>query len=107
MTISSLTLINTADKTTDGSSFDKNFMASGTVKYRQAAFFNKPESDSEWQHVPTKMHGQRWLGYRQVYQMDSNRVLVEILELYPIHGRIWSLLYNNGEWSSWTSISPS
>lgn len=82
-------------------------MASGTVKYRQAAFFNKPENDSEWKNIPTKIKGQRWLGYRKVYQLDSNRVLIEVLELYPIHGRIWTLLYNNGEWSTWTSISPS
>lgn len=82
-------------------------MASGTENYRKAAFFNKPEEDSAWQNVPTIIKGQRWLGYRQVYRMDNNRVLVTVLELYPVHGRRWNLFYNNGEWSSWNSITPS
>lgn len=71
-------------------------MASGTENYRKAAFFNKPEEDSSWSNVLSKIKGQRWLGYRQVYRMDNNRVLVTVLELYPVHGRRWNLFYNNG-----------
>ena len=101
--ISSLTLINSVDDTTNGSSFAKNFVATGTQEQRSSSFFNKPEADSDWKNVPGAMRGVRWLGYRQVYRLDSNRILVTVLELFPTHGRTWSSFYNNGSWTSWTS----
>lgn len=37
---------------------------------------------------------------------NSIHILVEIHELYPVSGRIWSNFYNNGTWNGWRTITP-
>lgn len=95
---------------TDGSTFGKDFAnvsltnpASPTL---QASYFSKPGDDSGWKGIPPELVGKLWVGYRQVYRRSSVNILVQITEMYPTQGRIWSRFYNDGAWTAWKSITP-
>lgn len=54
---------------------------------------------------PSAMQTGVYRGIRKVYCYSSEFCLVELTELYPQPGRIWTNGYSNG-WSGWKSTSP-
>ena len=107
---SNLLLINADSDTSEGSSFNKNFLLTGSATPgatpQRSAYFSKPADDTDWVNIPTTLQGKLWVGYRQVYRRSSVNILIRIIEMYPIPGRTWNNFYNNGAWTGWKSISP-
>lgn len=106
----SLLFINAAS--TDGSSFSYDLLnvtpSLNNTRFQKNAYFSKPVDDSAWKQecIPASMKGKLWIGYRIVMKRNSIHILVEIHELYPVSGRIWSNFYNNGTWNGWRTITP-
>lgn len=96
----------------DGSSFSYDLLnvtpSLNNTRFQKNAYFSKPVDDSAWKQecIPTSMQGKLWIGYRIVMKRNSIHILVEIHELYPVSGRIWSNFYNNGTWNGWRTITP-
>lgn len=96
----------------DGSSFSYDLLnvtpSLNNTMFQKNAYFSKPVDDSAWKQecIPTSMQGKLWIGYRIVMKRNSIHILVEIHELYPVPGRIWSNFYNNGTWNGWRTITP-
>lgn len=96
----------------DGSSFSYDLLnvtpSLNNTRFQKNAYFSKPVDDSAWkqENIPTSMKGKLWIGYRIVMKRNSIHILVEIHELYPVYGRIWSNFYNNGTWNGWRTITP-
>ena len=107
---SNLLLINADSDTSEGSSFNKNFLLTGSATPgatpQRSAYFSKPADDTDWVNMPTALQGKLWVGYRQVYRRSSVNILIRIIEMYPSDGRIWTNFYNNGAWRGWKSITP-
>ena len=107
---SNLLLINADSDTSEGSSFNKNFLLTGSATPgatpQRSAYFSKPADDTDWVNTPTAIQGKLWVGYRQVYRRSSVNILIRIIEMYPSDGRIWTNFYNNGTWKGWKSITP-
>lgn len=96
---------------TDGSSFNKNLLLIGLndpkSNYNRNSYFQKPASDDDWLNFPESMNGRLWIGLRIVYRRNNVHALIEIHEMYPIYGRIWSNFYNSDQsWQGWKSITP-
>lgn len=94
----------------DGSSFSKNFLQVGNavdLPTQKSAFFVKTSADGEWFGAPPELSNKAWIGYRQVFVPNSIHYLVQITEVYPVPGRIWTRYYNpDSSWSDWKSITP-
>lgn len=99
-----------ANSDVSGSSFGKNFnnisLTTEKSTLHQSAYFEKPASDSGWSGIPSALIGKIFVGYREVLWRNSTHVMVQIIEMYPTPGRVWSSFYNNGTWSGWKSITP-
>lgn len=87
-----------------GATFSKNFLNVDTntmyADSNTAAVFSKAANDSEWTNVPASRAAVNWIGYRRVIWISANCILVEILEMAPESGRVWTNYYN-GSWSGW------
>lgn len=93
-------------KSTDGSSFQKNFLNFGQLDFDKEAYFAKGDSESGWTNTPSIIGNTVWIGARRVYNHNNQHVLIEITEFYPSHGRIWTNFYNVSYWSGWKSVTP-
>ena len=93
-------------KSTDGSSFQKNFLNFGQLDFDKEAYFAKGDSETGWTNTPSIIGNTAWIGARRVYNHNNQHVLVEIIEFYPSPGRIWTNLYNVSYWSGWKSVTP-
>ena len=93
-------------KSTDGSSFQKNFLNFGQLDFDKEAYFAKGDSESGWTNTPSIIGNTVWIGARRVYNHNNQHVLVEIIEFYPSPGRIWTNFYNVSYWSGWKSVTP-
>ncbi|TCL54765.1 collagen triple helix repeat protein [Kineothrix alysoides] len=47
-----------------------------------------------------------FIGEWNCHWRNASHILVELLEFYPVHGRIWTNFYNVSSWTGWTSITP-
>lgn len=90
----------------DGSSFGYNFLLLGGNNNLNSYFVKNTES-SLWANYPNEFENELWIGVRMVFPYDDTHVLIEIHEMYPISGRIWSIFWNINFWSGWKSITPS
>ena len=93
-------------KSTDGSSFQKNFLNFGQLDFDKEAYFAKGDSEPGWTNTPSIIGNTIWIGARRVYNYNNQHVLVEIAEFYPSPGRIWTNFYNVSYWSGWKSVTP-
>ena len=96
---------------TDGSSFNKNFLLvsleDAISDRNKTSYFSNPSDDTEWTNFTDEMSGKAWIGIRYVFRRNNLHVLIEIHEMYPVHGRIWSNFYNSDlRWQGWKSITP-
>lgn len=93
-------------KSTDGSSFQKNFLNFGQLDFDKEAYFAKGDSEPGWTNIPSIIGNTIWIGARRVYNYNNQHVLIEIAEFYPSPGRIWTNFYNVSYWSGWKSVTP-
>ena len=108
---SSLDYFNAADDIT-GSNFQKNFWLINrndkTSEINKNSFFALTQADrDEWENIPPDMPNQTIIGMREVFVRNSQHALVQITEFYPIAGRRYCSMYNNGLWSDWQTYNPS
>ncbi len=95
----------------DGSTFQKDFLKiGGTLNnpVQKSAYFVKSKEDSDWENAPSQLAEGTWIGFRRVLVPNSVHFLVEITELLPVPGRIWTNYYRKdlSTWGGWKSISP-
>lgn len=57
--------------------------------------------------MPPALAGQMATVYRDVLYKNSINILVRLTELYPVAGRIWTNVYNVGNWTGWVCHDPS
>lgn len=80
--------------TDSGTNFGKDFFnVDASSKYalkNTESYFDKAANDNTWSNVPPTMMGEQWVGIRRVIWVKSNRIMVQIYEMYPHAGRIWS-----------------
>lgn len=93
----------------DGSDFYKDFcsidLSDQKGQRNRSYYFDKPESGEGWSNVPSDVSNSEWIGVRNVYYRTNFHVLVEIIEMHPIHGRIWTNFYNSGSWTGWSVLN--
>ncbi len=56
--------------------------------------------------MPPALIGQMATVYRDVFYKNTINILVQLTELYPVAGRIWTNVYNVGNWTGWACVLP-
>ena len=111
---SALALTNAAG-TTDGSSFNKNFLDVGisnpSDERNKRTYFVISQDDQEgFTNVPPGLFkfGNSSAGVREVYRISQNLAMIKITEIHPVPGTQYFRTYNNGSWNTpgWKIITP-
>lgn len=94
-----------------GSTFNKNFLNIDTSNkksgYHQPSYFSMPANREGWTNYPSSLPTDKsFVGLRSVYWRSGSNIMVEIHEMWPVTGRIWTDFYNSGTWTGWKSITP-
>lgn len=74
-------------------------------------FYINDSTRQDWNNIPPTMaKSGDVLGIRNVYTMNigvnTENILVEIIELYPAPGKKYYCLLNYGKWGDWKTITP-
>lgn len=111
---SALALMN-ALSSTDGSSFNKNFLDVGISnkndeRNKRTYFVVSQADQSNFTNVPPGLFksGNSSAGVREVYRISQNLIMIKITEIHPAPGTQYYRTYNNGAWNSpgWKIITP-
>ena len=101
--------------TTDGSSFNKNFLDVGisnpSDERNKRTYFVISQDDQEgFTNVPPGLFksGNSSAGVREVYRISQNLAMIKITEIHPVPGTQYFRTYNNGSWNTpgWKIITP-
>lgn len=99
--------LNSRSAGTDGSSFNKDFLAVDTEDpyspLHRRAFFNKPAETTEWKNMPAFMEHQAMLGMREVIWLDSGHILVRLTGFFGTNP-MWINYYTVNAWSGWYRV---
>lgn len=95
----------------DATMFQKNFKFVGTSnKYadanRRCYFSFNQTNKSEYTNIPPVLNAitsGSVMGFREVLFLSNNFLMVNVIEMYPVSGRIHSICLNNGTWDSWNT----
>jgi len=94
------------DSTTDGSSFEKDFLNVNVNNVRApenaAVFFWKGANNTGWSNYPASYEEVTWIGYRFVLWLSAQFQTVIVFEFFPNNGRILSNTRNGSQgWIGW------
>lgn len=92
---------------TDGSTFQKNFLTISQANQNRAYFIIY--ADDEWANTPPGLITTTVsVGMREVFRVSSTLCLVKITEFHPKPGTQYYRMYNNGTWNDggWKTVTP-
>lgn len=75
-------------------------LINGLSDENKTRVFSKPSENSPVDNA-------NFMGIWKCYRRSNIHVLVQLIEMYPVAGRLWFNFYNSGNWSGWKSITPS
>lgn len=93
---------------TDGSTFQKNFLTISQANQNRAYFIIYADDD-EWVNTPPGLITTTVsVGMREVFRVSSTLCLVKITEFHPKPGTQYYRMYNNGAWNDggWKTVTP-
>lgn len=93
---------------TDGSTFQKNFLTISQANQNRAYFIIYADDD-EWVNTPPGLITTTVsVGMREVFRVSSTLCFVKITEFHPKPGTQYYRMYNNGTWNDggWKTVTP-
>ena len=106
--INSALLYENVVDSTDGSTFQKNFLTISQANQNRAYFIIYADDD-EWVNTPPGLITSTVsVGMREVFRVSSTLCFVKITEFHPKPGTQYYRMYNNGAWNDggWKTVTP-